>query len=207
MHEQVHAPLLEVSGLRVFGLSPVAFSLAAGECITLQGPSGTGKTLLLRALADLDQVEGSVRLNGVERTDMTGPDWRGAVRYFAAEPGWWSDRIGEHFASKRDGTALLHAFGLPAEAMDWEVARTSTGERQRLGLARGLLDEPKVLLLDEPSSALDREATRLVESIIRQRLAERGAGAIVVTHDDAQARRLAKRRLTIRDGAVVQEPA
>src|SRR5512143_140110 len=90
--------MLQVQNLQRPGLSPVSFELSAGECIAVQGPSGSGKSLLLRAIADLDPNQGQLRLNGLAREGMTGPAWRRQVTYVPTESGWWSDRVGEHFA-------------------------------------------------------------------------------------------------------------
>lgn len=191
--------MLTVRRLQRPGLEPISFELASSECLVVQGPSGSGKSLLLRALADLDPNEGEVTLDGEARESVAGPVWRRRVMYAPAESGWWSERVGDHFAAWDEATPLVQALGLPAEARDWPVARLSTGERQRLALARALALQPRVLLLDEPTSGLDRAATDAVEALIRQRLRQ-GVGALWVTHDDAQARRLARRRLLMTAG-------
>jgi len=198
--------LLTVRGLTRPGLAPVDLDLAAGECVAVLGPSGGGKTMLLRAIADLDPNEGEVSLDGAVRAAMPAPAWRRQVGYLAAESGWWADRVGVHFADAKAARPLVTALGLPAEALDWPVARCSTGERQRLALARLLVQEPRVLLLDEPSSGLDDKATGRAETLIRERI-EAGAAALVVTHDERQADRLARRRLTVADGHVREERA
>lgn len=199
-----HSVRLTVSDLHVLNLKPVTLELGAGECVVLEGPSGSGKSLLLRAIADLDPALGQVRLDGEDRSAMSAPGWRCLVRYFAAEPGWWRERVGDHFTLTEDVEDLLEAFGLPIDAMDWTVERASTGEKQRLALVRGLADRPGVLLLDEPTSALDEKTAQAVEQQLLARVREDGAAAIIVTHDEAQARRLARRRLEIRDGAVIE---
>ena len=197
--------MLAVEGLRVPNLAPVSMELRAGECVTLEGPSGSGKSLLLRALADLDPAAGTVRLDGADRNRMTGPQWRARVRYFSAEPGWWAERVGDHAADRQAFAGLVSDLGLSEDALGWSLDRASTGEKQRLALARGLIDHPKVLLLDEPTGPLDRKAGEIVERLIRRRVADEGAIALVVTHDAEQALRLAKRHFVIRDGAVVEE--
>lgn len=195
--------MLSVGGLEVRGLAPVSFELAAGECLVLRGPSGAGKTLLLRALADLDRAAGHVRLDGRDRDDMPAPAWRRLVTYVAAEPGWWAERVGDHMADWAAALPLVEALGLPAPCRDWQIARLSTGERQRLGLVRALLIAPRVLLLDEPTAGLDAAAARKVEALVGARLAA-GAGALWVSHDAAQARRLARRALVFGNGAVAE---
>jgi len=196
--------VLTVTDLHVLNLAPVSFELGRGECVVLGGPSGSGKSLLLRAIADLDPAAGKVRLDGIERNAMSGPAWRKKVRYFAAEPGWWTDRVSDHFPKTDALAPLLDALALPADAMNWTLERASTGEKQRLAFIRGVLDDPPVLLLDEPTSSLDDRSARLVEGKIRQHVIERGTCAIIVTHDDAQAERFSHRRLTIENGAVVE---
>src|SRR3546814_9763860 len=89
--------MLTVRNLSRSGLEPTSFELAAGECIALRGLSGSGKTLLLRALADLDLNEGEVLLDDTPRSRIPAPRWRRRVGYVAAEPGWWSERLVEHF--------------------------------------------------------------------------------------------------------------
>ena len=192
--------MLRIDNLQVHGLAPVSFTLPAGECVALMGASGSGKTLLLRAIADLDPAEGQMFLEGADRTEMSGPDWRRAVRYVAAEPGWWATSVGQHFSPSPRLARLLDSLGLDAQILAAPVARTSTGERQRLGLARALIDEPKVLLLDEPTSALDGMAAALVEEVVRFQLLQSRA-VLVVTHDLAQAQRLARKVIRLEGGA------
>lgn len=196
--------MLRIDHVRVQGLTPVSFAIQAGECVALMGPSGSGKTLLLRAIADLDPAAGQLFLEGAECNEMTGPAWRRTVRYVPAEPGWWAETIGAHFpadqerAAKRD--RVLDSLGLDPELLSAPVARTSTGERQRLGLARALLDEPKVLLLDEPAASLDPTSAALVEEVIRYQLLL-SRSVLLVTHDLAQAQRLARKLIRLENGA------
>ena len=169
----------------------------------MQGPSGAGKTLLLRALADLDPNEGEVLLEGTPRATIPAPQWRRQVAYVASEPGWWGETVGSHFADWRAAEATVAILGLPAACKDWPVARLSTGERQRLGLARALLIAPRVLLLDEPTSGLDAAAQSDVEAVVSAGL-RAGSAALWVSHDAAQAKRLADRALNVAGGAVTE---
>lgn len=195
--------MLSIRGLARPGLAPVDLDLSAGECVAVLGPSGAGKTLFLRAIADLDPNEGEASLGGEARSSMSGPAWRRRVGYLAAESGWWADGVGAHFTDTNAATPIVEGLGLPADVFGWQVARTSTGERQRLALARLLEQAPEAMLLDEPSSGLDAAAAADVEALIRERLAA-GAAVLIATHDRALAGRIAARRLTVEAGKVTE---
>ncbi len=199
------SPMLAVEGLRCPLLEPVSFELAARECLVVGGASGSGKTVLLRALADLDPNRGDVRLDGQARDAMPAPAWRREVTYLPAEAGWWAETVGAHFTDWPAAEPAVVALGLPAQCRGWPISRLSTGERQRLALVRALVQKPRVLLLDEPTSGLDSTARTAVEEMISAYLADGGA-ALWITHDDAQARRLAGRRLTVEHGRVSEAP-
>ena len=200
--------MLRVDGLTRPGqnlnLGPLSFHIDAGECLTLTGPSGAGKSLLLRALVDLDPNRGQVTLAERRRSEIPAPAWRRLVIYLPAEPGWWAETVGDHFATGTAGHDLLAAlgFGDPDAVMSWPIARLSTGERQRIALARGLREGAKVLLLDEPTSALDADNRALVEKLLLARL-EGGAAVLLVSHDPAQAARLGRRGLRLERGQMV----
>lgn len=196
--------MLTVRGLTRPGLGPLDLELGPGEVLALFGPSGSGKTMLLRALADLDPSDGFVALDGRRREDMPAPEWRRQVTYMAAEPAWWEETPGEHFADADRAAALLPALGLEATVLGAQIANLSTGERQRLALARVLALAPAVMLLDEPTSALDGEAVRAVEAVLRERL-KSGAAILIATHDEEQIRRFGGRRLRLAGGTVAME--
>lgn len=182
----------------------VSFDLQDGECVALQGPSGAGKTLLLRSIADLDPNEGRVKLDGTLREAMPAPVWRKRVTYLATEPGWWSDTVQEHFSHWIDALPLVERLGLPPSCGPWPIQRLSTGEKQRLGLARALMLRSRVLLLDEPTSALDAASTAVVESLIAERILN-GTSVMWSTHDNAQARRVGSRVLVMGADGVIGE--
>ncbi len=198
--------MLKLSGLKVHGLEPMSFELQAGEVLVVRGPSGSGKSLLLRAIADLDEAAGALTLNGQMRDEVPAEEWRHKVRYLAAESGWWLERVSEHFKHLNTAKPLAHELGLAAKLFDSPVAHLSSGERQRMSFIRALEDNPVVLLLDEPTSALDEDAAELMENKIRA-LQKQGVILIIVTHSNAQAKRLATRTLTIKDGATRIETA
>src|ERR1700732_1983221 len=96
-------------------LKPASFSLSAGEALAVRGPSGAGKTLLLRAVADLDPNEGLVTLDGRDRSTIAGPEWRRLVGYVPAEPGWWAETVGEHFGEWTSAIAFVRDLGFREE--------------------------------------------------------------------------------------------
>ena len=157
--------------------------------------------MLLRAIADLDANEGSVFAGAFERARTPAPAWRRTVACVPAEPGWWGDVVRDHFDSPYP-TALVQSMGFGREVFEARVSRLSTGERQRLALARCLARSPEVLLLDEPTAALDERNKHEVEAVLTACLA-RGASLLLVTHDPAQAARLAARSLTLENGRLV----
>ena len=185
--------LFRVSNLKRRGMPPVSLALSAGELVCLSGPSGAGKTLLLRALADLDVNQGEVSLDGVSREQLTPMAWRRQVGYLPAESRWWGNTVAEHFA--RVDTPQLRRLGFEAPVSDWRVERLSSGERQRLALARLLANRPRVLLLDEPTANLDPDNIRRVEQLVKDYLAEQQAACLWVTHTREQIERIADREL------------
>jgi ABC-type multidrug transport system ATPase subunit len=190
--------VLRVEHLQAGTLLPLTFEVGAGECLAVEGPSGAGKTLLLRAIADLDSAPGQVFLNGAERHEMPAPQWRRYVRYCAAEPAWWTDTPREAFADAPAGRLdrLLHSLGLDPQMLDRTTSALSTGERQRLALARALVDEPPLLLLDEPTATLDPQSAALVEELVKYQTLS-GRSVLLVSHDRGQIERLAHARLLL----------
>lgn len=196
--------MLSVKNLSRPGLEPVTFELAAGECLALRGPSGAGKSLLLRALADLDPNDGDLRLDGKPREEIPAPVWRRRVGYVPAEPGWWSERLGDHFDDWPGQAGPARRLQISPEADTRPVSRLSTGERQRLALLRALEQRPEVLLLDEPTGPLDEETTAAVEALLREKQ-DNGLAIVWVTHDKRQAERVATRRFWIDRGRLREE--
>lgn len=188
-------PALTVKQLRSELAGPFELSLDRGTCAAITGASGSGKSLFLRMVADLDPNEGEVWLNERARAAMPAPAWRKQVTYVAAESGWWAEIVIEHFPLRRrdEIVPLASSLGLRAELLDAPVAQLSTGEKQRLALVRALLLAPPVLLLDEPTGPLDEESVVRVEALLRQRMAA-GTSILLVTHDPKQAERLGDRR-------------
>ena len=121
-----------------------------------------------------------------------------------AEPGWWAETVSEHFHDWAAADALVRELGFCDEPQSWPISRLSTGERLRMALVRALIVRPKVLLLDEPTAALDADSVVAVESLIASRLRS-GLAVLWVTHDPAQAGRVAQRQLVVEAGCVHEE--
>jgi len=186
---------LRVKQLRSEHAGPFELILGMGACAAITGPSGSGKSLFLRMIADLDPNEGEIWLNGRERASMPAPEWRKQVSYLSAESGWWADTVIEHFpGSTRDAIEIMSArLGLRDELIDAPVTQLSTGEKQRLALMRAMLPNPPVLLLDEPTGPLDEASVARVETLLQERMAS-GMSILMVTHDPNQAQRLGSER-------------
>lgn len=180
---------------------PFDFEVGAGACVVIQGPSGAGKSVLLRMLADLDPHSGEALLDGVAAASMAPSAWRAQVVYQAAEPAWWDATAGLHFDPEQleDARSSLAALGLRPDILDADIQHLSTGERQRLALLRSLARKPRVLLLDEPTAALDPDGVARVEALLRARLAD-GLTILMVSHAPEQARRMASLTWRIQAG-------
>lgn len=187
------APVLTIKQLSTHHVGPIDLELAAGECVTLAGPSGAGKTLLLRAITDLDPHQGEVLLEDKSCRSMSAHVWRKQVGLLPAESQWWLECIGDHFTEVN--IRCLHELGFDNKVLEWDVARCSTGERQRLALARLLQNRPRVLLLDEPTASLDAKNVSRVEALIARLRQEWNLAVIWVSHDEEQVTRVGTRHL------------
>ncbi len=203
-----------MAGLRLDGLSTmllreVDLTLAAGERVFLSGASGSGKSLLLRAVADLDPHRGEVWLDELPRSCLTPPEWRRRVGLLPAESHWWAETVGEHWrapAADSPIETLLVALGFDVDVSGWAITRLSTGERQRLALARLLLNQPQALLLDEATANLDSVNRERVETVLEDYRAAHATAMLWVSHDPEQRVRLGGRRLVIRENRLEPEP-
>lgn len=189
---------LSIVGLSTHTVAEANLEVSAGECVCLGGPSGAGKTQLLRAIADLDSHRGEVALDGRSARSVSAHQWRRAVALLPAESQWWADRVGDHFS--RIDEAQWRALGFDTDTADWLVSRCSTGERQRLALLRLLANVPRVLLLDEPTASLDPLSVERVEAVIAAYRQQQHAVVLWVSHDAAQRSRVAARELFVEGG-------
>lgn len=191
-------PELILEALRVAHLEPISLQVQAGELICLSGESGAGKSLLLKAIADIIEHDGEVYLDGEAASSIRAPRWRQHVALLPAECQWWYDTVAEHFLNPQ--TEYFSELGLPETAMSWQVSRCSTGEKQRLGLLRLLSGQPRCLLLDEPTGSLDPQSTRRVEQLVQRLCQTRKWPVIWVSHSLEQISRIADRHFTVTNG-------
>jgi len=207
MEKQQHRESI-ADGLVIVGLSNrllrgAGLGVPPGQCVTLSGPSGSGKSLLLRSIADLDPHEGEVFINGKESQQIPAPEWRRRVMLIPAESQWWYETVGEHFLP--DMEVDFEALGFDKGVGDWQVDRLSTGEKQRLGILRGLSLQPDALLLDEPTSALDNENRLAVEKLVSRYRQDHGTPVVWVSHDRDQIERISARHMVISSGHLVEQ--
>ena len=128
---------------------------------------------------------------------MPAPQWRRLVGLLPAKSLWWFDTVGEHFRGYEPH--WLGALGFAPDVMNWTVSRLSSGEQQRLSLLRLLQNQPKALLLDEPTASLDADNIGRVEKLVREYQNARQCAILWVTHDRGQATRVAQRHFVIKE--------
>lgn len=195
---------LDMEDLYCDGLGPITMHAVGDECVCISGPSGAGKTRLLRAIADLDVHQGASYLNGTSREDYTPREWRRKVGLLPPESHWWMEQVKDHF--ERIDDRAFAALGLDLRLAAQPVSQLSSGERQRLGLLRLLTNQPQVLLLDEPTANLDAENVQRVESLLDQYRQEHKALVLWVSHDPGQIRRVGTRHVRMDHGKLSEAP-
>jgi ABC-type iron transport system FetAB ATPase subunit len=197
---------LDIHQIIVNGLSPLELHIAGGECVCLSGASGSGKSLLLRAIADLDPHAGEVLLDDQACQSMAPTLWRRQVGLLQAESQWWASTVVEHMTTTEVPDRWLQRLGLSKDICHRKVAELSTGERQRLALLRLLVNQPKALLLDEPTASLDPESTAAMEALIQEYCKQHQVPVLWVSHQPEQIRRVASRHLRLEQNQIREVP-
>lgn len=191
----------------------VAFEVPSQGVTVLLGPSGSGKTTVLRALAGLDRIAGSITVEGEvwqNGKEFIAPEQRrvGYVFQGAGLLPHLTVAANLDYAARRAPSGpfirgdVIERAGL-AHLLDRRPGRLSGGEAQRAGIARALLGQPRLLLMDEPLSALDGEARADLLDWLESLLAAIGVPVFYVTHDIGEAGRLAARTIRLKNGLVV----
>ncbi len=190
----------------------VSVEVWRGDVVGVVGPSGAGKSSFLRLINRLDEpTGGTVYLEGRDYRSLTPRELRRRVGMVMQTAALFPGTVAENvtFGPRQHGTVvseatvstLLRQVGLAGfEERDAEAL--SGGEAQRVAIARALANEPSVLLLDEPTSALDDASKRGIEALLREVMRARSLTCLVITHDMAQAARIATRVLALAAGRV-----
>ena len=195
-------------------LEDVNFEVRTGEVLAIVGPSGAGKSSLLRLLNRLDEpTSGTVYVEGMDYRQIAPRELRRKLGMVNQRPFLFPGTVEQNlqFGPLQRGESLsndaveelLGRVGLKGYASR-NVANLSGGEAQRVSVARTLANSPLVLLLDEPTSALDQTSKLEVESTIQTIVRDQRLTCILVTHDTAQAARLAERALVLESGRVAR---
>jgi putative ABC transport system ATP-binding protein len=201
---------------RIRALDGVTLRIAAGELVSLTGPSGCGKSTLLNLVGALDRPDAGTISVGGRRVDALGD----ATGYRAETVGFvfqlhnlipalsasenvqvpMIGRVAGRRARERRAAALLDDVGLSDRARS-RPPTLSGGERQRVAIARALANDPKLVLADEPTGALDSATSAQVVALLREIQARRGTTILLVTNDDEVAA-TGDRTLRLRDGRI-----
>lgn len=210
-------PVLEVKGLRkeyrnTVGVAGVSFSVRQGEIVGLLGPNGAGKTTTISMLlAILEPSAGSIAIGGLDvrakRSEALGVTNFAAV--YAQLPGNLTVRQNLTFfglmysvhALNERIAAVLREFDL-AQFADTRTGLLSSGEQTRVGLAKAMLNEPKLLLLDEPTASLDPSTARIVRERIRA-YASRGGAVLWTSHNMHEVEAVCDRVLFLSHGKIL----
>jgi putative ABC transport system ATP-binding protein len=191
-------------------LDNISFGVAKAEVLAVLGPSGAGKSSLLRLLNRLDEpTSGTILLDGEDYRGVSPQTLRRRVGMIMQRAYLFPGTVAENvrFGPQQQGRtmadaeieSLLDQVGLSGHAQR-DVKTLSGGEAQRVAITRALANGPEVLLLDEPTSALDDVAKQGVEMLLESLIRQRGLTCVWVTHDAAQAGRMADSVLLLQGG-------
>jgi subfamily B ATP-binding cassette protein MsbA len=203
----------------LWALREVSLTLAPGEVVAIVGPSGGGKTTLVSLLPRFwDVTEGRIRLDGVDIRQLRLSDLRGAIGIVPQEPALFSGTVRENIAYARpEATAdAIERAARAAHAHEFverlpkgyetvvgeRGIKLSGGQRQRIAIARAVLKDPAVLVLDEATSSLDTESERLVEDALEKLLV--GRTTLIIAHRLSTVRR-ADRLLVLSHGRIIEQ--
>ena len=195
-------------------LEDISLSVEAGAHLTITGPSGSGKSSLLKLLASLvSPSSGRIVYQGQDLEDLDPVAYRREVSYCFQQPVLFGQTVRDNMAfpfeirhlpfDQERVLATLARLNLGPEFLEKPIKELSGGEKQRVALVRNLLFEPKVLLLDEVSSGLDEKTKHVLRTFLKD-LQQEGVTLIEVTHDQQEIE-AAERLVTIVGGRLAHE--
>ena len=192
----------------------ISIDVFDGEVLAIVGPSGSGKSSFLRLLNRLDEPsEGTVFFHQQDYKEIPPQELRREIGMLLQDPNLFPGTVEANirFGPKQRGETLSdEAVETALEQVNLEdfadrnISTLSGGEAQRVALARTLVNTPQVMLLDEPTSALDEKTQQEIERLLQRIIAEHALTAILITHDIAQAERLADRIRKMERGKMTQ---
>lgn len=193
-------------------LDNVSYTFKSGFVYGLYGQNGSGKTMLLRAISGLINLDsGSIFIDGEKLHDKIEfpPETGIVIENMELLPECSAKRNLQmlakikNIADEKDIIFSLERVGLDPDS-DKKVKKFSLGMKQRLNIAQAIFENPKIILLDEPTNALDEEAVQLIYKIIREEKS-RGATIIVATHHKEDLKEVCDVILKIAEGKIVEE--
>lgn len=193
-------------------LRDISFGVEAGDFITIIGSSGSGKSTLLKLCSHLiSPVAGNIMYKGINMTEYSPTEIRKNISYCSQLPHLFGNNVRENFdfpfsirnVKFNEGRIkeLFSLFNIPHTFLNADVRNLSGGEKQRIALIRTLLFIPEILLLDEITSSLDVENTRLVEKVISS-FNRDGVTILWITHDLEQSQKHANKIMTLEAGKI-----
>lgn len=194
-------------------LKNISTNIESGDFISIIGPSGSGKSTFLKLCSHLiSPTSGKLFFKGKDYTEYNSIDLRRSIAYCFQTPYLFGDTVMENiefpfsirnmkFDDKRVNSLFSLFQMIATDYLDKDIKNLSGGEKQRIALIRSLLFKPEILLLDEVTSALDVDNTKIVENVITS-LNKEGITVLWITHNLEQSRRYANKLLTIEDGEI-----
>jgi len=196
-------------------LNDITFDVDPGDFISIIGPSGSGKSSLFKLIVRfIELTSGSIYFNGQDIKKLDVIQLRRNIGYILQEAFMFDGTVRDNLVfgpclqkknvdEERMRDLLSHVH-LPEEMLDQDVSKLSGGEKQRVGIVRMLMNEPKILLLDEITSALDLANVLMVEELIKELQASMGITILMVSHDFEQARRMGGKTIILVGGRIVE---
>src|SRR5271157_697832 len=196
-------------------LNDVTFDVGSGDFISIIGPSGAGKSSLFKLIVRfIEFTSGSIYFEGQDIKNMDVIQLRRCIGYILQEAFMFEGTVRDNLTfgpflqkKKLDEERmrdLLSHVHLSEEMLDQNASKLSGGEKQRVGIVRMLMNEPKILLLDEITSALDLANVLMVEELIKELQGSMGITILMVSHDFEQARRMGGRTIFMANGKIVE---